>query len=83
MSKTSFSNSELSHLHYFLLKKKMLPVEKISVCTDVFNSGYKTVYNVIRFAKGKKQIDIGFVTRTYPRNQKLEEQLIEYFGGEE
>ena len=82
MSKTRFSKSELSNLHYILSTNKMLPCEKIRVATDVYNSGVDIIYSVMKFVKGKEQLNIGMVTRTYPRTQKLEEQLIKYFGGE-
>ena len=71
MSKTSFSKSELCSLHHILLKNKLLPCEKICVITDVFNSGYKNIYTIMKFVNGKKQLAIGLVTRTYPRTQKI------------
>lgn len=83
MSKTSFSKSELINIYHCLLKNEMLPCEKISVSTDVFNSSFKNVITIIKFAKGKNQLDMALVTITYPKNQKLEEQLIKYFGGEQ
>lgn len=82
MSKTSFSKSELINLYHILLKKKMLPCDKICVWFDPFNSG-KINYTIMKFAKGKKQLDICLLTKTHPRTHKLEEQLIKYFGVEE
>lgn len=82
MSKTSFSKGQLSLLHRILLSEKLIPCDKIEIYTDNFNSGFRNVYSVIRFVKGKKQLDIGFVTRTDPKNNKLKEQLYRYFGGE-
>lgn len=61
----------------------MIPCDKIGIFTDPFNSGIGNVYNVIRFVKGKKQLNIGFITKTDPKNNKLKEQLYKYFGGEE
>ena len=74
MSKTAFSKFQLIILRDILLKHKMLPSEKIAIYTDPLNSDIGHIYSIIRFVKGKKQIDIGFVTKTYPRTQKLEDQ---------
>ena len=82
MPKTAFTKGQLVQIHIILLKEKMLPCEKISVYTDTFNSG-KEIYNTIHFVKGKKQFDICLITRTYPKNEKLTQQLYEYFGEEE
>lgn len=76
MCKTSFSKGQLVLLHRILTR------DKIGIFTDPFNSGIGSVYSVIRFVKGKKQLDIGFVTRTDPKNNKLKEQLYRYFGVE-
>lgn len=83
MSKTSFSKGQLSLLHRILVSEKLIPCDKIEINTDIFNSGFRNVYSVIKFVKGKKQLDVGFVTTTYPKNYKLQEQLYRYFGGEE
>lgn len=69
-------------MYHILLKNKMLPCEEICVWIDPFNSCSEIVYTIIFFVKGKKQLDIGLVTKTKPRPQKLKEQLIEYFGVE-
>lgn len=82
MSKTCFSKGQLVLLHKILTREKLIPCDKIAVFTDPFNSSIENVYNVCKFVKGKKQIDIGFITRTYPKNHKLKEQLYHYFGGE-
>lgn len=82
MSKTSFSKGQLVLLHGILTREKMIPCDKIVIYTDPFNSGIGNVYNVIRFVKGKKQLDIGFITRTDPKNNILKEQLYRYFGVE-
>ena len=82
MSKTTFSKSELCNLYSILIKEQMLPCEKIEVGIDLFNSRGYIVYTKIFFVKGKKQLDIGLVTQTHPRPQKLKEQLIKYFGVE-
>lgn len=80
MSKTAFSKGELIRLHRLLESEKLLPCDKIEICTDTFNSGFRNVYNVIKFVKGKKQLNIGLITTTYPKNEKLKEQLYQYFG---
>ena len=81
MPKTAFTKGQLVQIHSILREAKLLPCEKISVFTDIYNSGiYK--YSIIHFVKGRKQLKIGFVTRTYPKNEKLSEQLYEYFGKE-
>ena len=83
MSKTAFSKGQLVQLHRILISEKLLPCEKIVIYTDTFNSGNGNVFSVIKFVKGKQQLDIGFITRTHPKNIKLQEQLYKYFGGEE
>lgn len=80
MSKTAFSKGELIRLHRLLASEKLLPCDKIAIYTDPFNSGFRNVYNVIKFVKGKKQLNIGLITTTYPKNEKLKEQLYQYFG---
>ena len=82
MSKTKFSKGQLILLQRILLSEKIFPCDKIEIFTDPINSGIWNVYSVIKFVKGKKQCDVGFVTRTYPKNEKLKEQLYHYFGGE-
>lgn len=82
MSKTAFSKGQLVLLHGILTREKIIPCDKIEIFTDPFNSGIGNVYSVIKFVKGKKQLDIGFITRTNPKNNKLKEQLYKYFGGE-
>lgn len=82
MSKTAFSKGQLILLHGILTREKIIPCDKIVIYTDPYNSSVSSVYNVIKFVKGKKQLDIGFITRTNPKNDKLEEQLYRYFGGE-
>lgn len=79
MSKTKFSKSQLIRLYRILTSEKLIPCDKIAVYTDVFNSGIGNIYNVIKFVKGKKQLEIGFVTVTYPKNDRLKEQLYQYF----
>lgn len=81
MSKTRFSKDQLSILHRILASVKLIPCDKIEIYTDNFNSGFRNVYSVIKFAKGKKQLDVSFVTKTQPKNYKLLEQLYQYFGG--
>lgn len=81
MSKISFSKAELSKLHEILSSEKLIPCDKIEIYTDVYNSGVTNVYSKISFVKGKKQVDVGFVTLTYPNNSKLQAQLHDYFGG--
>lgn len=83
MSKTVFSKGQLVQLHIILASERLIPCDKIGIYTDVINSGYRNIYTIIKFVKGKKQLDIGLVTRTYPKNNKLKEQLYRYFGGEE
>jgi len=83
MNKTSFTKGQLCQLHRILLSEKLIPCDVIGIYTDTFNSGVENVYSVIKFVKGKKQLDVGFVTKTYPNNHKLQEQLYKYFGGEE
>jgi len=80
MPKTTFSKSQFLDIHRILMREKMLPCDKIGCYYDVFNSG-KVLYSIIRFVKGEKQLDIGFVTKTVPKVDKLEKQLYEYFGG--
>lgn len=80
MPKTRFSKSQLNQLHRILTSEKIIPCDKITIYTDVFNSGVGAFYNVIKFVKGKKQLDIGFITISQPKNFKLEEQLYQYFG---
>lgn len=79
MPKTKFSKSELIKLHSILRISKMLPCDEIKVWTDPHNYSAKIVYTIIKFVKGKKQLDIGLVTKTCPKNHSLEEQLNEYF----
>lgn len=81
MSKTCFSKGQLVLLHRILTSEKLIPCDTIKIYTDSFNSGYRHIYSVIKFVKGKKQLDVGFVTITYPKNHKLQEQLYQYFGG--
>ena len=83
MSKTAFSKGQLFLFHKILTLEKMIPCDKIEIFTDPINSGIGNVYSVIKFVKGKKQLNIGFITRTDPKNHKLKEQLYQYFGGEE
>lgn len=83
MSKTAFSKGQLVQFHRILKYNKMIPCDKIAIYTDAFNSGVGNVYNIINFVKGEKQLDIGFITKTLPKNNKLREQLYQYFGGEE
>ena len=80
MSKTRFSKGQLSGLYRILASEKLIPCDKIGIYTDTFNSRIGNVYSVIQFVKGKKQLDVGFITRTYPKNFKLREQLYQYFG---
>ena len=82
MSKTRFSKSQLVSLHRILASEKLIPCDKIGIYTDTFNSGIGNVYSVIKFVKGNKQLDVGFITRTYPKNFKLQEQLYQYFGAD-
>ena len=82
MIKTTFSKGELVEIHRILTSERLVPCDKIVVCTDNFNSGFRNVYTIVKFVKGKKQLDIGLITRTFPKNNKLEEQLYHYFGGE-
>ena len=81
MSKTAFSKGQLIQLHRILASEKLIPCDKIELYTDPFNSGIGNVYTKIKFVKDKKQIDIGLVTKTNPKNEKLKEQLYKYFGG--
>lgn len=83
MAKTVFSKGQLVQLHRLLSSEQLLPCDKITLYTDPFNSGIRNVYSVIKFVKDKKQLNIGLVTKTYPKNEKLKEQLYQYFGGEE
>lgn len=80
MTKTAFSKRELIQLHRILINEKLIPCDKIEIFTDPFNSAIGNVYSVIKFVKDKKQLDISFVTRTYPKNNKLKDQLYQYFG---
>lgn len=80
MSKTSFSKGQLILISNILKSEKLIPCDKIGIYTDVINSEYRNVYSIIKVVKGKKQLDIGFITRTYPKNFKLQEQLYQYFG---
>lgn len=82
MSKTAFSKGQLLQLYRILISEKLIPCDKIEIYTDNFNSGSRNVYSIIRFAKGKKQLDVGFITTTQPKNYKLQGQLYKYFGGE-
>ena len=80
MPKTNFSKSELIHFKSVLFKNKMIPVDKIVMYHDPFNSGLNNEFNIIKFVKGKRQIDIAFVTRTVPNTDCLVKQLYKYFS---
>lgn len=83
MSKTSFNKGQLVQLHQILRSNKLIPCDYIGIYTDPINSRNGIVYNVIQFVKGKKQLNVGFITETNPKNDKLKEQLYQYFGGKE
>ncbi len=83
MKKHSFSKWELIQFYRILASEKLIPCDKIEISTDKINGGIGNVCTAIKFVKGKKQLNVGLVTKTYPENDKLKGQLLNFLGGEE